>query len=221
MLQKSRKSSFSRKKNRTKSPHRLYKNIVFYLNRRKQKDIIYFVSVLEGTKILGRKLIISIVIALPLSVSAATTVSFRDEGTFVGAIPGGIVQIEIVDDLGLSSFDAVVCITGGARIVDVEFEHDGVYHLPYPVVEGPGCGEYGQFWSGNMPNGAVASVKIQYDSGSVIVSMSPGYLYGGTRSSDDTPAVFSDGVVTIVPEPASLLLLALGTFFLRRKRSII
>ncbi|MDH4241655.1 MAG: PEP-CTERM sorting domain-containing protein [Phycisphaerae bacterium] len=120
--------------------------------------------------------------------------------------------------MGLSSFDAVVCITEGARIVDVEFEHDGVYHLPYPVVVGPGCDEYGQYWSGNMPNRAVASVKIKYDSGRVAVSMGSGNLFGGTWSLDSTPAVFSNGVVTIVPEPATLMLLALGTMLLRKKR---
>lgn len=167
---------------------------------------------------MNKKLILSIVLALSIPVTATTTVSFQDEGTTIRTYPGGIVQLAIVDDLGLSSFNAVVCITGGARIVDVEFAHDGVNHLPYPVVEGPGCGEYGQYWSGNMPNGAVASVKIKYDSGSVTVSMSPGYLFGGTWSPDNTPAVFSNGVVTIVPEPATLLLLALGTILLRKKR---
>jgi hypothetical protein len=133
-------------------------------------------------------------------------------------MPGGIVQINIVDDLGVSSFDAIICITEGARIVDVEFEHEGIYHLPYPVVEGPGCGEYGEYWSGNMPNGAVASVKIQYDSGTVTVSMTPGHAFGGTWSLDSTPAVFSNGVVTIVPEMGSFLLLALGAILLRKKR---
>ena len=167
---------------------------------------------------MNRKLIISIVLAFSIPVTAATTVSFEDEGTAIRTYPGGIVQLNIIDDLGLSSFNTVVCITGGARIVDVEFEHDGVYHLPYPVVEGPGCGEYGQYWSGNMPNGAVASVKIKYDSGSVAVSMVPGHVFGGTWSLDSTPAVFSNGVVMIVPEPATLLLLALGTILLRKKR---
>jgi hypothetical protein len=167
---------------------------------------------------LNRKLIISIVLAISIPATASTTVSFQDEGSTIRTIPGGIVQLNIVDDLGLSSFNAVVYITGGARIVDVEFEHDGVYHLPYPVVEGPGSGEYGKYWSGNMPNGAVASVKIKYDSGSVAVSMVPGHLFGGTWSFDNTPAVFSNGVVTIVPEPATLLLLALGTILLRKKR---
>lgn len=167
---------------------------------------------------LNKKLIILIVLAISIPVTASTTVSFQDEGTTIRTTPGGIVQLAIVDDLGLSSFNAVVYIDGGARIVDVEFEHDGVYHLPYPIVEGPGSGEYGQYWSGNMPNGAVASVKIQYDSGSVNVFMGSGNLFGGTRSLDGTPAVFSNGVVTIIPEPATLLLLALGTILLRKKR---
>ena len=167
---------------------------------------------------MNKKLIISIVLAISIPVTAATTVSFQDEGTATRTTPGGIVQLNVVDDLGLSSFNAVVYINGSARIVDVEFEHDGVLHLPYPVVEGPGSGEYGQYWSGNMPNGAVASVKIQYDSGSVNVSMGSGHLFGGTWSLDSTPAVFSNGAVTIIPEPATLLLLALGTILLRKKR---
>lgn len=167
---------------------------------------------------MNRKLIISVILAISVPVNAETTVSFQDEGSTIRTTPGAIVQLDIVDDLGLSSFDAVVCISEGAKIVDVEFEHAGVSHLPYPVVVGPGCGEYGEFWSGNMPNGAVASVKIKYDIGSVTVSMTPGNLYGGTWSLDSTPAVFSNGVVTIVPEPASILLLALGTILLRKKR---
>ena len=167
---------------------------------------------------MNKSLVISIVLALSIPVTAATMVSFEDEGSSIRTIPGGIVHLDIVDDLGLSSFDVVVCITEGARIVDVEFEHDGVYHLPYPVVEGPGCGEYGQYWSGNMPNGAVASVKIKYESGRVAVSMDSGTLFAGTRSLDSTPAIFSNGVVTIIPEPSNLLLLAVGTILLRKKR---
>ncbi len=173
---------------------------------------------MEGLKILGRKLIISIVLTLSLTVSAAATVSFQDEGTVISANSGDILNLDIVDDLGVSSFDAIICITEGAWIVDVEFEHDGVTHLPYPVVVGPGCGEYGQFWSGNMPNGAVASVKIKYNYGSVAVSMKPGYSFGGTFHPDSMPALFSDGGVTVVPEPASILLLAFGTILLRKKR---
>lgn len=173
---------------------------------------------MEGLKIIGRKLIISIVLTLSISVTAQAAVSFQDEGTVVIANPGDIVNLDIVDDLGISSFDAIVCITEGAWIVDVEFEHEGVNHLPYPIVVGPGCGEYGQFWSGNMPNGAVASVKIKYNYGSVAVSMKPGYSFGGTFHPDSMPALFSDGVATIVPEPASLLLLALGTILLRKRR---
>ncbi|NIS49613.1 PEP-CTERM sorting domain-containing protein [Candidatus Saccharibacteria bacterium] len=48
--------------------------------------------------------------------------------------------------------------------------------------------------------------------------MKPGYSFGGTFHPDSMPALFSDDVVTIVPEPASLLLLALGTILLRKKR---
>ncbi|NIP28239.1 MAG: hypothetical protein GWN67_08730, partial [Phycisphaerae bacterium] len=135
-------------------------------------------------KIIGRKLIISIVLTLSITVSAGATVSFQDEGTVVTTNPGDIVNLDIVDDLGVRSFDAIICITEGAWIVDVEFEHEGVNHLPYPVVVGPGCGEYGQFWSDNMPNGAVASVKIKYNYGSVAVSMKPGYSFGGTFHPD-------------------------------------
>jgi hypothetical protein len=169
-------------------------------------------------KILGRKLIVSIVLTLFISVNTGATVSFQDEGTVITANEGDIVHLDVVDNLGIRSLDAIVCITEGGRIVDVEFEHEGVNHLPYPVVVGPGCGEYGQFWSGNMPNGIVASVKVKFDYGSVVISMKPGYSFGGTFHPDSMPALFSDGVVTIVPEPASLLLLALGTILLRKKR---
>jgi len=188
------------------------------LNRRGSKVIIYCSLVLEGLKIIGRKLITTIILTLSITASAEATVSFQDEGTVVVANPGDIVNLDIVDDLGVSSFDAVICITEGAWIVDVEFEHEGINHLPYPVVVGPGCGEYGQFWSGNMPNGAVAAVKIKYMYGYAAVSMKPGYSFGGTFHPDSMPAQFSDGVVTIVPEPASILLLALGTIILRKKR---
>jgi hypothetical protein len=78
--------------------------------------------------------------------------------------------------------------------------------------------EFGEFWSGNLPDGAVAQVKIKYEIGGVIVSLSPGYTFGGTWYTDNTPAGFSSGVVTIIPEPATLLLLAFGAALLRKIR---
>ena len=139
--------------------------------------------------------LLAISIVLLFSIPAdVTAVSFEDEGTTIVTTPGSIVSLDVVDDLSLSSFNAVFCITSGARIIDVEFEHEGLIHLPYPVVEGPGCMEYGEFWSGNLPNGAVASVKIRYEVGGVVVSLSPGYSFGGTWYTDNTPANFEAGL---------------------------
>lgn len=163
--------------------------------------------------------LLAISIVLVLSIPAdVTAVSFEDEDTAIVTYPGAIVSLNIVDELGLGSLDTIVCITDGARIVDAMYEHEGVILPPYPVVEGPGCMEFGEFWSGNLPNGAVASVKIKYEVGGVVVSLSPGYSFGGTWYTDNTPANFSTGVVTIVPEPATFLLLALGAVFLTKKR---
>jgi hypothetical protein len=166
---------------------------------------------------LTRLLQISIVLVFFVPV-AVTAVSFEDEGTTIVTTPGSIISLDVVDGLSLSSFDAVVCITSGAQIVNARYEHEGVILPPCPVVEGPGCLEFGEFWSGSLPDGAVAQVKIKYEIGGVIVSLSPGYTFGGTWYTDDTPAGFSSGVVTIVPEPATFLLLALGAVLLTKKR---
>jgi len=166
---------------------------------------------------LNKLLAISIILLLSIPANV-TAVSFEDEGTTIVTYPGAIVSLNIVDDIGLGSLDARVCITDGARIVDAMYEHGGVILPPYPVVEGPGCMEFGEFWSGNLPTGAVASVKIKYEVGGVFVSLSPGYSFGGTWYTDNTPANFSAGVVTIVPEPSTLFLLALGAVLLRKKR---
>lgn len=166
---------------------------------------------------MNKLLAISIVLLLSIPANV-TAVSFEDEGTTIVTSPGAIVSLNIVDDLSLGSLDAIVCITDGARIVNATYEHEGVVLPPYPVVEGPGCMEFGEFWSGNLPSGAVASVKIQYEVGGVVVSLSPGYSFGSTWYTDNTPANFSTGVVTIVPEPATFLLLALGAVFLTKKR---
>lgn len=167
---------------------------------------------------LKRLLPISIVLVffIPADVMA---VSFEDEGTTIVTTPGSVVSLDVVDGLSLSSFDAVVCVTSGAWIVDARYEHEGVILPPCPVVEGPGCLEFGEFWSGNLPNGAVASVKIKYEIGGVVVSLSPGYTFGGTWYTDNTPAGFSTGVVTIIPEPATFLLLVFGAALLRKKLS--
>ena len=169
---------------------------------------------------MDKLLAISIVLVFFIP-AAVTAVSFEDEGTTIVTTPGSIVSLDIVNELSiisLRSLDAVVCITDGARIVDARYEHEGVVLPPFPVVEGPGCMEFGEFWSGNLPDGAVAQVKIKYEIGGVIVSLSPGYGFGGTWYTNDTLAGFSTGVVTIIPEPATFLLLALGAALLRKKR---
>jgi hypothetical protein len=170
--------------------------------------------------VLNRLLLISIVLVffVPADVKA---VSFEDEGTTIVTTPGSIVSLDVVNELSiisLRSLDAIVCITDGALIVDARYEHQGVILPPCPVVEGPGCLEFGEFWSGNLPDGAVAQVKIKYEIGNVIVSLSAGYGFGGTWYTNDTLAAFSTGVVTIVPEPATFLLLALGAALLRKIR---
>jgi hypothetical protein len=84
--------------------------------------------------VLNRLLLMSIglVFFVPADVKA---VSFEDEGTTIVTTPGSIVSLDIVDGLSLSSFDAVVCITDGARIVNAEYEHEGVVLPPFLLLK--------------------------------------------------------------------------------------
>ena len=169
------------------------------------------------------KKLLAVLIVLGLCGAAgATTVSFEDEGTTIITTPGGIVSLDIVTDWNLLALDAIVCITDGAWIIDVEYSGDPdeppFIPLPQPPVGGPGYMEFGCVWFAGSPDGAVATIQIRYESGEVVVSLAPGDSFGGTWDAAYLPADFSDGIVTIIPEPATLLLLGLGAVLLRRRR---
>ena len=173
---------------------------------------------------LNKLFLISIVLVLSIPASA-TTISFEDEGAIITMTPGAVVTLYInaTPTPGLMGMDAIISISGGSATITGAMGDPDIVLFPLwdniaDPIYGPDYVEIGGVSFG-CNSGTVGYVEITYGSGTVIASLAPGYSWGGSLECDGfTHPTFSDGVVTLVPEPATLFLLALGVTFLRKKR---
>jgi hypothetical protein len=154
---------------------------------------------------------------LTTSTNAYPVFSFVDEGQTITTTSGSIIRLEIQTDEATSFFDPSIRLNGNATFTNAINKSDCADYgwdptISYdPIYESdPTSVQINCHVSGLNSGPLVGYVEITYGSGQVIVSGQPFY----------TPPIsdFSDGVVTIVPEPATLLLLAPGTLILLRKR---
>lgn len=167
-------------------------------------------------------LIIFVVLGI-CSTAQSVMISLENEGSTITASAGEAMVIELLADELLFKFDAIVSFTGDAAITDAMSSADSMDY-GWPVVFGNWINPiYGldsveigaETLGGHLP-GPVGYVEITYGSGTVVVSLAQG-------SSIYLPAVWgplpecSSGVLTIVPEPATILLLGLGAVVLRRR----
>ena len=165
-----------------------------------------------------KKLFVLLLVLCMASLAGATTVSWVDEGQTIIATPDSVVRLEVTSDAGLYALDAVATVVGGDVIVDA-----GCYCFdPYPPIIPFGLGtptvEIGCGTLGVPPSGVVAYFDVLYTSGEQIVSIVNGMAFGGSGDTNFLTPDFSDGVVTIIPEPATLTLLGLGALALLRRR---
>lgn len=170
-----------------------------------------------------RLLIIFFVLGI-CSTSQGVMISLENEGSTITATAGEVMVIELLADEPLSKFDAIVSFTGDAAITGAMSSADSLDY-GWPVVfgnwiepiYGPDSVEIGAETLGDHPPGPVGYVEITYGSGTVVVSLAQG-------NSIPLPAVWgplpdcSSGVLTIVPEPATIFLLGIGALFLRKRQ---
>lgn len=162
-----------------------------------------------------------IVLMLIASANAWPVLSFVDEHQTITTTPGSVVHLEIQTNETIVGLDARIEVYGDAVITGAINRSDCAAYgwdpgLSFdPLGLGTKTVEIGiGIFPGGNSGPIVAYVDITYGSGQVIVSgYEPMFPFPA-----DPPYVFSPGVVTMVPEPATLLLLALGALTLRRKR---
>jgi hypothetical protein len=172
-----------------------------------------------------KKLFALLSVLCTASLAGATTISFEDEGTTIITTPGSVVNLNIVTDGPLdflyviASVEGDVSITGAIGIDDAAaYGWDPSLSFD-PLITG-NTAEIGMALFGSSNGGPVVGyVEVTYGSGTVFVSgcapPPPGFWI------DIYPPpypVFSSSVVTIIPEPAAIVLLGLGALALLRRR---
>ena len=172
---------------------------------------------------LKKLLPISIVLVLSIPASAVT-VSLEGEGTTIITPPGSTLVVNILSDApitpDLGLLDADVSITGDAVFSSAMstadchlYGWDPLFSVD-PMWRGYTIIELAFSSFNTVPAGIVGYVEVTYGSGPVTVSIAYGHNFFGIP---ERPIPnFSTGVVTFIPEPATLLLLALGGLVLRK-----
>lgn len=172
------------------------------------------------------KRLLAVFIVLGLCCAAkATVVSLEDEGSTITATPGETLVLELVADEPLSEFDAIISITGDATITGAMSSADSLDYGWWPVpfgnwiepIYGPSSVEIGAETFDGHPPGAVGYVEITYGSGTVVVSLAQGNSIPLQPWRPLPLPDCSSGVLTIVPEPATIFLLGIGAVLLRRR----
>lgn len=174
---------------------------------------------------LKRLFLISIVLVLSIHANA-TIISFEDEDTTISTTPGSIVKLNIVTDGPLNFLYVIagvegdVSITGAVGIADAA-AYGWDPSLSFDPLITSDTAEIGMGLFGSSNNGPVVGyLEVTYGSGTVVVSGNAPPPPGSWPAIYPPPyPIFSTGVVTIVPEPATLLLLALGGLALIKKRN--
>ena len=174
-----------------------------------------------------KKLLVFMLVLGMASLAGATTVSWVNEGQTIIAAPGEVVRLEVASDAGLYTLNAIATVVGGDVIVGAIGSDEPIICSSYgwdpslsfpPIGLGTPIVEIGIGTFGAPPSGVIAYYDVLYTSGEQIVSIAAGISFGGSGDENFLPPEFSDGVVTIIPEPATLALLGLGGLALLRRR---
>ena len=176
-----------------------------------------------------KKLFTILMVLVFCGTANAVVVSLDGEGTTIITAPGLVtinvlVTPEPVGNPGLLGLDVVITVTGGDVITDAGCYQGDPSMPPFePIVDPPGLGtpsvEIGGVHFTIANSGVVGYVTVDYTGGTQVVSIARAMVFGGPIEIDGfTVPSFSSGVVTIIPEPATIALLGLGGLALLRRR---
>lgn len=171
-----------------------------------------------------KKLLVLMLVLGMTSLAGASIVSLVDNGLTISASPGDTVKVLVTSNTGLLGLDVIGTVIGGDIITGAMNKSNAAVYgwdaVGFPIDPiGVGTAEAeiaGANFSGNMLT-IVGYFDVLYTGGEQHFSIRPGMVFGG--SSDiyfEVPSIA--GMVTIVPEPATIALLGLGGLALLRRR---
>lgn len=166
-----------------------------------------------------------LMLILALCGLANAAVSFELSGATINAAPGEVITLNVVSNAPLFTLDAVASITGDAIITGVMAADAGNFgwdytQFPDTPIFTPTSVEFGGTQMNNNNATIIGYITVQANSGLITVNLNGGYgLTGATMTMDPegNEVMISDSLSILVPEPATMVILALGGLLLRRK----
>lgn len=173
-----------------------------------------------------KKLLVFMLVLGMTSLAGASVISLVDDGLTIMASPGDTVRLTIASDTMLLGMDVIGTVTGDivsdvitgatSKLDAATYGWDAGLSFD-PLGLGTSVVEIGLGNFNGAPAGVVGYFDVLYTGGTQVLAISPGSTLGGSMDIEwGVPEIA--GMVTIVPEPATIALLGLGGLALLRRR---
>ena len=170
-----------------------------------------------------KKLFALLVVLALCGAANAGSVTLDDDTTIV-ASPGEDITI-YVSGVNLATLDIVFTVTGNFTITGymtaADCDHygwDPAWSPPIAMSETPTSVEIGGGLVTGINTGTVGYIVVAYGGGEAILWMEGGMSWGGTYDAITGELVEITPQCIYVPEPMTIVLLALGGLFIRRRK---